>query len=75
MLCYGAVVECRALLAKSADFVDFKDGLLSNKTCVLRNPVLEPSFPCIHITHGIELYCTFGQEDTDVSSQYIAHLL
>ena len=45
-----AATHCRTLPAKLADSVDLKDGLLNNRVCTVKFPVVESFFLC-NTTH------------------------
>ena len=49
--CLPLAVDC-ALLAKFADSVDLKDGLLNNRVCTVKFPVVESYFSC-NTTHTV----------------------
>ena len=52
----AVVLEVGSLVAKTANNVDLKGGLLRNRACVLSQPVVEPYFPFEYNTH-----CANGQ--------------
>ena len=48
---FAVCVEC-TLPAKYGDSVDLKDGLLNNRVCRVKFPVVHSNFPC-NTTHTV----------------------